>query len=36
MHLTQARSRKHGIETAIGALAYGPPEHPFLIVGEQE
>jgi hypothetical protein len=36
MHLKQARSRKHGIETAIGSLAYGPLAHPFLIVGEQE
>ena len=24
------------IETAIGSVAYGPLEHPFLIVGEQE
>jgi hypothetical protein len=28
--------KKTRIETAIGSLAYGPPEHPFLIVGEQE
>jgi hypothetical protein len=36
MHLKQAPSRKRGIETAIGSVAYGTPEHPFLIVGEQE
>jgi hypothetical protein len=36
MNAPQAGSFKKTRQPAIGSVAYGALEHPFLIVGEQE